>query len=246
MAASQPGFLAAALLGVQAARAASCVDGQGNSSHTAVQSWGRFTVYGLGVPMRRPLDPLASSLERKLSEVDLVEAWAWWLVQHVGVNSETAWQYVCVANAWHHRAFGVHFAGNLPLDRVRGMLDGWQRLQGSPIVRRVRHGVRPRMLRDAIRAGLRPDASALDACVAACFEVALVAIARMGELVSGRGGFDPLRHPSRRNVRFRFAGGVLSSCTIWIVNSRRVVPSGCASYRSTFPFAALCCRRASH
>ena len=84
MAASQPGFLEAARDGVLAARNASCVDGAGNSSHTAVISWTRFTVLGLGISSRRPLDPIASSLDQKLCEVDVVEAWAWWLVQHVG------------------------------------------------------------------------------------------------------------------------------------------------------------------
>lgn len=220
MAASQPGFLEAAAAGVRDARNASCADGMGNTSHSAVQSWGRFTIRGLGIPMRRPLDPIASSLERKLCEVDLVEAWAWWLVQHVGVNSESAWQYVCVVNAWHDRAFGVGLAGNLSLARVKGMLGGWQRLQGSPIVRRVRHGVRPRMLRDGIAVGLQPTASPSDAVDASVLEVALVALARMCELVSGRGPFDPRRHPRRSDVRFVWRGGELVGCTIWIVNSK--------------------------
>ena len=70
----------------------------------------------------------------------MVEAWAWWLVQHVGVNIETAWQYVGVANSHHERCFGVPFAGGMSLDRVRGMLGGWQRLQRAPIVRRMRYG----------------------------------------------------------------------------------------------------------
>ena len=133
MMASQPDFMHAARLGIQEARAASCADRAGNLNHTAVQSWGRFTITGLGVPMRRPLDPIASSLESKLCEVDLVEAWAWWLVQHVGVNTETAWQYVGVANAFHERSYGVGFAGGMSLHRVKGMLDGWQRLQNTPV-----------------------------------------------------------------------------------------------------------------
>ena len=220
MAASQPGFLEAARDGVLAARNASCVDGAGNSSHTAVISWTRFTVLGLGISSRRPLDPIASSLYQKLCEVDVVEAWAWWLVQHVGVNIETAWQYVGVANSHHERSFGVPFAGGMSLDRVRGMLDGWQRLRRTPVVRRMRFGVRPRLLRDAIATSLSPRTSALDANVATCLEAALVALARMGELVSGRGPFDRARLPSRADVRFGFRDGVLVSCAIWFVNSK--------------------------
>ena len=103
MAIRQPGFLEAYRAGAQAARDASCADGAGNDTHTAINHWHRFTVLGLGVDMRRPLDT-TESLARKLAEVDLVEAYAWWLVTQVGVNWETAWSYVGTLNAWHERA----------------------------------------------------------------------------------------------------------------------------------------------
>ena len=114
MAASQPGFVEAYRAGAQRARDASCVDGAGNSSHTAVSRWGAFTVTALRVAMIRPLDPLQTTLERKLEEVDLVEAFAWWLVTHTGTNTESAWTYVCVVNAWHERATGVNLAAGMP------------------------------------------------------------------------------------------------------------------------------------
>ena len=110
MAASQPGFLGACRAGVNAARAATCADGHGNSTHPAVQHWGRFTIIGLQVRMQRPLDPMITPLERKLEEVALVDAFAWWLVTQVGVNTETAWSYVCTVNAWHERNCGVGLA----------------------------------------------------------------------------------------------------------------------------------------
>ena len=72
MAAAQPGFLDQYRAGSEQARAAACSGGAGNASRTAVQSWERFTMIGLRVPMRRPLDPLTTSLDTKLSEVDLV------------------------------------------------------------------------------------------------------------------------------------------------------------------------------
>ena len=218
MSASQPGFLDACRAGVQRARDASCADGAGNAGHTAVRHWGRFTVLGLHVNMRRTLDPMTTSLERKLQEVDLVDAFAWWLVQHVGVNSETAWSYVCTVNAWHDRSFGIGLAGGMSLQRVKGMIEGWQRLQGAPVARRVRYGVRPRRLRDAI-SRMRPGSDPLHANVAACMEVALVALARMGELVPGRGAWSALIQPSRADVDFDFdAAGVLRGCTIHICN----------------------------
>lgn len=218
MAAAQPGFLESSSAGIQRARDASVADGRGNHAHAAVRHWGRFTVLGLRVPMRRPLDPLVASLDRKLSEVDLVDAYAWWLVEHVGVNTETAWGYVCTVNAWHDRAYGVGLAGNFSLQRVKGMLDGYQRLQRAPVVRRLRYGVRPRDLRAGIDAALQPRRDALHANVAACMEVALVAIARMGELAASRGRFDASTQPSRADVDFRWERGRLVGVTIHIVN----------------------------
>ena len=224
MAAAQPGFLESYRCGAVRAHNASCKDGQGNNSHTAVQHWGRFTVLGLKVPMVRPLDPMVTPLATKLGEVDLVEAYAWWLVTHVGTNTETAWNYVTVVNAWHHRASGVYLAANHPLLRVQKMLDGMQRLTGAPVPRRKRIGVRPEHLQRGIirRYGCEARA-ALASNWAAFFETALVALARAGELASNlRGGaFDPARHPSRADVRFKFDGANRpSQCSIWIVNSK--------------------------
>lgn len=152
MAAAQPGFLESYREGAVRAHNASCKDGQGNNSHTAVQHWGRFTVQGLKLSMLRPLDPMTTSLPIKLGEVDIVEAFAWWLVTHVGVNTETAWSYAMVVNAWHHRATGVYLAANHPLVRVQKMLDGLQRLTGAPVPRRKRIGVRPEHMQRAISA----------------------------------------------------------------------------------------------
>ena len=220
MAAAQPGFLAAYRAGVQAAHAASCADGHGNDTHSAVNHWRRFTILGLKVDCRRVIDPMSAPLERKLSEVDVVEAFAWWLVTHVRTNTETAWSYVGVVNAWHERRYHVGLAGGMALLRVQKMLQGMQRLTGQPILRRKRIGVRPRHLRDGIAAALQPATNPLHANVAALMEVALVALARAGELASGRGSFRRPRHPSRADVRFDWRHGQLVSCTIYFVNSK--------------------------
>ena len=222
MAASQPGFLSACRAGVNAARAASCADTLGNATHSAVQHWGRFTIIGLKVEMRRPLDPMSTPLERKLEEVDLVDAFGWWLVSQVGVNTETAWSYVCTVNAWHERTHGVGLAAGFSLDRVHKMLLGMQRLAGQPVTRRRRVGIRPAHLRSGIDARLNPRGSAADANKAALMETALVALARAAEVAASRArtGFVPARHPSRRDVRFEFTRGELTGCTIWIVNCK--------------------------
>ena len=223
MAIRQPGFLDAYRQGVAAARSAACASGDGNSSHPAVQHYCRFMSLGLNTSIRRVLDPLMTSLERKLQEVDLIECFAWWLHTQVGVNTETAWSYVTVVNAWHDRWFHVPLAAGMPLSRVHKMLQAQQTLLGQPVTRRRRIGVRPKHLAEGIFAALRPRVEALDANVAAMMECALVGIARAGELVSTRSSlaFTRARHPSRADVVFQYdARGRPISCTIWIVNSK--------------------------
>jgi hypothetical protein len=223
IAARQPGFLDAYRAGVSAARAAQCADGAGNTGHTAVQSWCRFTELGLNLSCRRVLDPLVTPLEVKLSEVDLVEAWGWWLFTQVGVNSETAWGYICTANAWHDRYFGVAFAGGMDLARVHKMLQGLQRLTGRPVTRRKRIGVRPVHLRAGIDARFRPASSPRDANVCAAMEVGLVGILRAGELCATKDGmaFSPIRHPSRADVSFEYdALGHPVACKLMVINCK--------------------------
>ena len=73
MVVTQPGFLHEARSGVLEARAAACVGGDGNANHTAVRSWGRFTVLGLKIPMRRALDPRRDGLLQSLHGIASAE-----------------------------------------------------------------------------------------------------------------------------------------------------------------------------
>ena len=220
--ASQPQFLAACNAGVEAARRSQCADGTGNTNSTAVRSWGRFTTYGLRTHMiRTEVRPDSPWLQR-MTEVDIVEAWAWWLVTQVGVSTSTAKDYMHTANAWHERFVGYGLGAGLPLTRVNKMLDGLARLQGAPPPKRLRIGVRPRHLRQAIDAGLDTRDS-LNANYATAFEVCLVAIARAGEIASGlpQGACDFSRHPSRADLSFQYdSSGAPISATIMIVNSK--------------------------
>jgi hypothetical protein len=220
IAACQPSFLAACRHGVSQARMAQCADGRGNQSHTAVQSWMRFTLLGLRIECRRPLD-VTAPLAEKLSEIDVIEAWAWWLVTQVGVSHETAKDYMHVVNAWHERYVGVALAGGMPLRRVSKMLDGLARVSGVPPPRRLRIGVRPKHLRAAIDAHF--DLSdPTDANVAVCLEVTEAAVARAGEMVSNlpRGAFDPGRLPTRGDLRFEYEHGRPVAAILRIVNCK--------------------------
>jgi hypothetical protein len=157
-----------------------------------------------------------------MAEVDIVESWAWWLVTQVGVAPSTAKDYMHTANAWHERWVGYGLGAGLPLTRVSRMLDGLARLQGTPPPRRLRIGVRPKHLRQAIDAGL-DTRDPLNANYATAFEVCLVAIARAGEIASGLplGAFDALRHPSRADLTFEYnSAGDPISAKIMIVNSK--------------------------
>jgi len=220
--ASQPQFQAACTAGIEAARRAQCADGTGNTNSTAVRSWGRFTTYGLHTYMKRTEVRPDSSWIQRMAEVDIVESWAWWLVTQVGVAPSTAKDYMHTANAWHERWVGYGLGAGLPLTRVSRMLDGLARLQGTPPPRRLRIGVRPKHLRQAIDAGL-DTRDPLNANYATAFEVCLVAIARAGEIASGlpRGAFDVLRHPSRADLTFEYdSAGNPISAKIMIVNSK--------------------------
>jgi len=220
--ASQPQFQAACSAGIEAARRAQCADGTGNTNSTAVRSWGRFTTYGLHTHMQRTEVRPDSPWIQRMAEVDVVESWAWWLVTQVGVAPSTAKDYMHTANAWHERWVGYGLGAGLPLTRVSRMLDGLARLQGAPPPRRLRIGVRPKHLRQAIDAGL-DTLDPLNANYATAFEVCLVAIARAGEVASGlpQGAFDVSRHPSRADLTFEYdtAGNPISA-TIMIVNSK--------------------------
>jgi hypothetical protein len=220
--ASQPQFQAACTAGIEAARRAQCADGTGNTNSTAVRSWGRFTTYGLHTYMKRTEVRPDSPWIQRMAEVDIVESWAWWLVTQVGVAPSTAKDYMHTANAWHERWVGYGLGAGLPLTRVSRMLDGLARLHGAPPPRRLRIGVRPKHLRQAIDAGL-DTRDPLNANYATAFEVCLVAIARAGEIASGlpRGAFDVSRHPSRADLTFEYdSAGNPISAKIMIVNSK--------------------------
>ena len=227
MVVAQPGFLERAAVGVTAARNASYHDGEGGDTHTAVKSWMQFTVRGLRIACLRPLDPNAP-LSRKLQEVDLVEAWAWWLVacsvegQSRHPNYETVGQYVGTVNAWHERKTGVHLAGNFPLTRVYKMLDGYARLQGTAPIRRKRVGCRPHELARGLSIALNPS-SPRDLNLASCMESGLVACSRGGEVTSNKrgGAFDPVVHPTRADVSFVWApDGTLEEAIMQTVNCK--------------------------
>ena len=215
MEAAQPGFLQAYRVGAAKARAASHGDGHGGGTHAAVNHWKRLLGVGLRIDVVRPIDPL-SPLGVVLSEVDVVECYAWWLVTQVGVNHETAKGYVQTVNAWHRRTCHVDLAGGFSLQRVYDMLNGLARQRGAPIARLTRLGARPAALRAGLDSAF-PLVNAATANRCALIEVCTAALRRAGELaVGGRWSWRADRHPTRADVKFHGT----QYATVWAVNSK--------------------------
>ena len=217
----QPGFIEAFQRDVELADNATFHDGEGASTHTAVTSWQSFCS-ALGVQCLRPLDPITSSLSAKLSEMDLVKAWAFWRVKQCGTSPPTVRGYLSILNSWHHRKTDVGLAGNLSHRPVLRYLDGLSILQGAPPPRKLRVGVRPRDLRAGIDVVYDP-ASPADVNLASAMETGHGGCLRACEYVRGaRKKFDPERgSASRADVSFEFdAGGEPVSCCVMAVNSK--------------------------
>ena len=220
MAAQQPGFLEAYRTGSKEARDACHSDGQGGGNSTAVRHWKSLLGIAFRISVLRPIHP-QSSLSTILSELDVVECYAWWLVTQVGVNHETAKSYVQTVNAWHRRHCHVDLAGGHSLKRIYEMLEGLARLRGTPPPRIKRVGVRPKKLRAGIDA-IYPQSSAENANMAACMETCMGAVRRCGELaVGGKWRWRADRHPTRNDVKFhRRSDGSIEYATVFAVNSK--------------------------
>ena len=220
IAAQQPGFLEAYRAGSASARDACHSDGRGGGNSTAVRHWKNLLGVGFRMNVLRPIHP-NSPLSVILSEIDVVECYAWWLVTQVGVNHETAKSYISTVNAWHRRSCHVDLAGGHPLKRIYEMLEGLARQRGVPPPRIKRVGVRPQKLRAGIDA-IYPAADGESANMAACMETCMGAVRRAGELAVGsKWKWQARRHPTREDVSFhRRPDGSIAYATIKAVNSK--------------------------
>lgn len=230
LAARHPAFLAEFRAGVKRARDASFGDGQGARTHTAVLHWVRLLQGSLGFSPFRPIDPVAP-LREKLSEMEVADLYAWWLVAHQRVNHETAKGYVGIVNKWHERETGIALAGGISLRRTYDMLDGYARDVGVPPARLERLGVRPRDLRVGIDAVFDP-ADPLHFNRASLLETATVGVLRGGDGIS-RGPkrtFDPAWATTRADVTFfpphapRMVRVMAINCKARGVEARRKLP----------------------
>ena len=181
-------------------------DGVGGDNQTGVRWWIKFCVYGMGVQCMRVLGDSAP-LAKKLEEELLVMRFACWLVEERGVDPETARKYVSGVQAWHERRFGIRLAGGLKLTRLPAMLKGMTRKQGGRRPRKLRRGVRPRVLARAMRRCLG-NGTAQEANWAAALTVAFCGLLRAAEFAIGdKARFVPAECLTRADVQIRSRRG---------------------------------------
>jgi len=185
---------------------ASYHDGLGGDSSTGVRWWILFNVRGLGEQAKRVLGPEAS-LNDKLREELVVLRFACWLVEVRGVTPETVRKYVSTVQAWHERRFGVRLAGGLKMARLPAMLKGMVREQGGRRPRKLRKGVRPRLLRKAMEQ-LIGGATAEEANWVAACTTGFCGLLRAAEMALGPGKrWAAATCLTRADVTFRKQGG---------------------------------------
>ena len=164
---------------------ASYHDGLGGDSATGVKWWILFNCSGLGEDARRVLGPEAS-LDSKLREELVVLRFVCWLVEVRGVTPETARKYVSTVQAWHERRFGIRLAGGLKMARLPAMLKGMVRSQGGRRPRKLRKGVRPRVLQRAMAQEIG-GTTAWEANWVACCTTGFCGLLRAAEMALGPG-----------------------------------------------------------
>ena len=164
---------------------ASYHDGVGGDSATGVRWWILFICRGLGEDARRVLGPDAS-LDAKLREELVVLRFVCWLVEVRGVTPETARKYVSTVQAWHERRFGIKLAGGLKMARLPAMLKGMVRSQGGRRPRKLRKGVRPRVLQRAMAQEIG-GTTAWEANWVACCTTGFCGLLRAAEMALGPG-----------------------------------------------------------
>ena len=122
--------------------------GDGGANSTGTRGWQSFCRQHRRSP-DRPIDPL-SPLAVKLEE----EQWCMRFVAHLidsrDIAVDTAKGYWHAASGWHQRKHGVGFAGGLDMKRIGEMIKGLKRVRDKPHEAKVRRGVAPQKLRQAL------------------------------------------------------------------------------------------------
>ena len=119
------------------------------------------------------------------------------------VSARSIAKYVSEIRAWHLRTQRTHLCGSLDYGQVRDLIRGVARLVEQPVPLR-RWGVRTQDLSRAIR--LHLNHTKVGSMWAAALATAFCALLRGAELGLQDGEvFDPLRHLTRADVKFRTA-----------------------------------------
>jgi hypothetical protein len=174
----------------------SMASGDMGVNSTGVKRWKRFCGEFNYSPTR-VLDPNAP-LAAKLREEWVAMRYIAWLVEDEGLLPRTAATYFSQVQGWHAKEHGIKLAGGIKLNRLPAMLKGLRRVycDGG---RKVRRGITPQALRDALDT-LYPDASNVEhANIRAALTLAFQGLLRGAEFATD-GKFNPKTGMTRADV----------------------------------------------
>ena len=172
---------ATVLEGLRAATAA----GDGGENSTGVRAWKRFCGQH-GRAADRPIDPVAP-LWVKLDEEQWVMRFVAHLVDSRDIQVDTAKTYFHQASGWHQRKHGIPFAGGLDLKRLPEMVKGLRRTRDTVRPQRIRRGVAPQKLKEALDKLFPRGTSAYNANVRTMVSLAFQALLRGREVCKADG-----------------------------------------------------------
>jgi len=144
---------------------------------TGTKLWKQFCA-SIGEPAERPLDASAPTWV-KLEEEMLCMKFVCALVEIKGLEPTTARAYFGHAQTWHNGLHGVKFAGGLNFTRLPMMMKGMKRLIPCK-EHKIRRGIAPQMLREAMDKCLDPKVPA-HANLRAALALALQGLLRSAE-----------------------------------------------------------------
>ena len=192
------------LEGLRAATSA----GDGGENSTGVRAWKRFC----GQHSRaadRPIDPVAP-LWVKLEEEQWVMRFVAHLVDSRDIQVDTAKTYFHQASGWHQRKHGIPFAGGLDLKRLPEMIKGLRRTRDTVRPQRIRRGVAPQKLKEALDKLFPRGTSAYNANVRAMVSLAFQGLLRGREVCKADGkGFDNTLDLARGDIAAMLADRVV-------------------------------------
>ena len=127
-------------------------DRQGGATATGVRHWLKFNMYGVGLSPLQHLDRDAPRWQKLEAESRLIDFVVWLVTcRPTGrrISADTGRKYAGQVVSWMRRVYSADFAGGMDLTNLRDVIKGMRREFGCR-PKRVRYGVRPQQLKQAL------------------------------------------------------------------------------------------------